>query len=115
MDTIHRDGLTVVRLIGELDIASAPQLERYLEQLIDEDSCRLVVDLSDLTFCDSTGLARFVAAASACVRSGGWLRLAGPQPQLARVLGITGLLAAVATYRSVAAATDQDDDQRITT
>ncbi|HUR87275.1 MAG TPA: STAS domain-containing protein [Solirubrobacteraceae bacterium] len=46
----------VIRLFGELDIASAEMLERELERVEATDAPRIVVDLSGLTFMDSTGI-----------------------------------------------------------
>lgn len=53
---------TVVRVLGELDIATAPELIAALEQL-EGRSDRLVVDLSATTFLDSAGLQSVVRSA----------------------------------------------------
>jgi anti-sigma B factor antagonist len=64
----------------------------------------MVVDLSGLHFCDSTGLSTLVLAHNATTAAGGWVRLAGPRPFLLRVLGVVGLLGRVPTYGSVPSA-----------
>jgi anti-anti-sigma factor len=103
----------IVRLVGELDLTSAPALDECLQQLTDSGSVRLLLDVSGLAFCDSSGISRFISAAQRCDNSGGWLRLAAPQPQLLRVLAIAGLLAALATYLDLAAAQAGDEDTRL--
>jgi anti-sigma B factor antagonist len=105
----------IVRLVGELDLTSAPALDECLQQLTDSGSgsVRLLLDVSGLAFCDSSGISRFISAAQRCGNSGGWLRLAAPQPQLLRVLAIAGLLAALATYSDLAAAQAGDEDTRL--
>src|SRR5580693_5391653 len=52
-----------VDLSGELDLASAPQLRELLVTMLIEDGpSRLVIDLSDLVYLDSTGLSVLVTA-----------------------------------------------------
>ena len=56
----------VVGADGELDIMSAPQLDQVLTEAITQASSRLVLDLSDVTFMDSTGLGTVVKALKRC-------------------------------------------------
>jgi anti-sigma B factor antagonist len=105
---------TVVRLDGELDLATAPDLDACLQQLAAAGSVRLLLDLSKVDFCDSTGLNRIVAAARRSAEAGGWLRLAAPQPQLLRVLELTGLLPQLATYPSLSTARAGGERARFT-
>jgi|SRR3954468_5316958 anti-sigma B factor antagonist len=113
MAAMDHDGCTVLRLDGELDLVSAPQLDARLRQLIDAGSRRLVLDVADLGFCDSTGMALFVAVTRTCADAGGWLRLASPQRQVTRVLGVAGVLSALAAYRTVPAAVSHDAAFRV--
>lgn len=50
------DGVRLITLRGELDLASAPKLERELEAALAASEAPIIVDLSDLAFMDSTGL-----------------------------------------------------------
>jgi anti-anti-sigma factor len=95
---------TVVSLDGELDIASASQLEERINALVDAGHTRLIVELGNLIFCDSTGIGTLVRANMACQQGGGYLRLAAPNPNVARVLGVVGLLDAFPAYQTVDAA-----------
>jgi anti-sigma B factor antagonist len=52
----HRTGTVVLVLHGELDLASAPALQQQLEAAAATGVRRILVDLSDLHFIDSTGL-----------------------------------------------------------
>ena len=52
----NEDGVHVIALRGELDLASAPSLERELHAALEDGSGPIVVDLCDLRFMDSTGL-----------------------------------------------------------
>jgi anti-anti-sigma factor len=83
---------TLVILSGELDLSSAPPLRELLSRVLDDDRLhRLVVDLSDLLYLDSTGLSVFVTAhkrASAC---GIEFCLANPNPSAGQLFKVTAL------------------------
>lgn len=79
-------------LSGELDLTSAARLQAAIDELVAQGRHRVVVDLRELTFCDSTGLTTFVRGNRDCTAHGGWLRLAGAQGHVERVIGISGLL-----------------------
>jgi anti-sigma B factor antagonist len=80
-----------VRLEGECDIASAPELRESLRPLVPPDVNDLVVDVSDLEFIDSTGLGVIVGALRRIREGGGELTLAGAKGPVRRVLEVTRL------------------------
>lgn len=89
---VQRDGGgPCLRLAGELDLSTAPQLNAAIDRLADEGQRELLLDLSELTFCDSTGVAAFVRGDNRASAEGGWLRLTGATGRVARVLQMTGL------------------------
>jgi anti-sigma B factor antagonist len=57
-------GDRVIRVGGELDLATVPTLEQELEEALRRPTGAVVVDLSDLQFIDSTGIAVLVQAMS---------------------------------------------------
>jgi anti-sigma B factor antagonist len=91
----HDDaGVLTLRPAGELDIATAPRLERAL--LFERrPGDRVVLDLADLEFIDSTGLRVIVQAVEAS-RAGGWeLTLRQGGPAVRRVFEISGVIGAL--------------------
>ncbi|MFC6016975.1 STAS domain-containing protein [Plantactinospora solaniradicis] len=88
--TQHAD-VVRIHLAGELDIVTVPEFNAALDRLLDEGQRRLLVDLTELTFCDSSGLAAFVRGDDQAVSRGGWLRLTGATGRVDRVLRISGL------------------------
>lgn len=56
VDVARTGACSIVTVVGELDIATAPQLVAALEGAVNGDSPQLVVDLLGTTFIDSTGL-----------------------------------------------------------
>jgi anti-anti-sigma factor len=92
----NRDGSNsaIVRLRGELDIASAGAARRALEQL-DTGIQQIVLDLSHITFCDAAGV-RFLLTAQRQARTAGReLVVRHPSRPVRRVLTITGELSAI--------------------
>ncbi|MEE6307780.1 STAS domain-containing protein [Plantactinospora veratri] len=83
--------LVRLHLGGELDITTAPTLSAEIDELVDDGHRRLLVDLAELTFCDSSGLAAFVRGDDRAAARGGWLRLTGATGRVERVLRISGL------------------------
>ena len=92
----QHDGLSVVRMSGELDLASSDRLTELLAELSDQT---VVVDLSELTFIDSSGIAALVAAKDRLRTAGRELVLTRPQPNVDRVLEITGLEEWISQWR----------------
>jgi anti-sigma B factor antagonist len=99
--TEQRGDVVVVAVAGELDMATAPQLQDEITDVLDRGNSRLVFDLAGLTFCDSTGLSVFVRAKNSCDEVGGVVRLAAPQRGVLRILEVSGLVEVLQTHPSV--------------
>jgi anti-sigma B factor antagonist len=89
---VARDGDVVrITLEGELDIATSPAVEGVLREPCDDGIRRRVLDLSGLTFMDSSGL-RTILSAQASSRRDGWaLALVPGPPAVQRIFEITGV------------------------
>jgi anti-sigma B factor antagonist len=90
------DGTRVVEIHGELDLGTAPKLERPLEDAVAAEDASVLIDLSGCDFIDSTGIALIVRAwkrLDGAADGNGTHRFAicGCNDQVARVLEITGL------------------------
>ena len=82
----------VLELGGELDLGSAPLRERHLTEMEDESSGRVLIDLRNLTFMDSTGLALLIRAEQAAQNNGHQLRLRRGSKQVQRLFELTGVV-----------------------
>jgi len=100
----REDGIVVISVRGELDVASTHELTPYLDKLATDRSAKVVVELSELTFIDSGGLNALVLAARAMEGGGGSFVVAGPTPQVKRVFEIVQLPSQVAIEDSLEAA-----------
>jgi anti-sigma B factor antagonist len=79
-----------IRLGGELDFVSAPQLRETLEAAVEQQRL-IVVDLRELTFMDSTGLQAIIDANAAARRRSHKLVLIRGSDQVARMLELAGI------------------------
>ena len=82
---------SVIRVAGELDLATAPKLRAAVLDLLREQVIHVEVDLAELGFIDSSGLSVLVGALKRLREPGGDLRLRSVPPQAANVLRVTGL------------------------
>ena len=99
----HNEVVTV-EVGGEIDLHSAPQLRAELVKAAESARPRIVVDLADVTFIDSTGIGVLVGGLKRAREKGGSLAFSSVQPRVKRVLEITGLLRALPLYASREAA-----------
>ncbi|MEV0265892.1 STAS domain-containing protein [Streptomyces sp. NPDC050617] len=102
---VRRHGASAVLTpVGELDHHTAELLREPLESCVDEGCSRLVVDCSQLEFCDSTGLNVLLGARLKAEAAGGGVHLAGMLPVVARVFEITGAEAVFTVHDTLEAA-----------
>lgn len=99
------DGRTaVLRIGGEVDLYTAPQVKEEIVALIGGGVRRLVVDLSATQYLDSTALGALVGALKRLREQDGDLRLVNPQPRIRKLLEITRLVKVFEIRDSVAQA-----------
>jgi anti-sigma B factor antagonist len=92
ISTSEIDGRAHVTLRGELDLATAPELEDVLTERIDQ-SQEVVVDLRSLEFMDSSGIRVLVAAHARAGRTGTRVFIVRPAPDSAvgKIVDVSGL------------------------
>ncbi len=98
------DGTVVLTVRGDLDLDTAPAVRNALDQALARPHPRIVVDLSGLQFCDSTGLSAFVVGGNHAAAQGGWVRLAAPSDWMRGLFDTLGLSRRLVVYPDVAAA-----------
>lgn len=94
-------GVVVVAVEGELDLFTAPLLRDEVRDAIQKDGPSLVLDLTELSFMDSSGLSVLIEAWRLATSEGGVVSLAAPQPPVARILRTTGLDRRIKVYPDV--------------
>ena len=83
----------VVIAAGEIDLYTAPRLHSELAAVIANSApeTRIVVDMSGVEFCDSTGMNVLLSCLRQARERGGELELAAPRPAVKKILQVTGL------------------------
>jgi anti-sigma B factor antagonist len=79
----------VVRLSGPVDVSQALALRELLGGLIDSAGARVLVDLTEVTLIDSSGIGVMVSAHRRADGAGAAFALAGADPTVARVFSLT--------------------------
>lgn len=92
----------MLRLAGELDLTSGGHLRDALDTQLGLGRTRLVLDMAELDFVDSTGLSVLIEFSKKSAHDGGQLVLAAPQPHPAKILKIAGVDRAIPVYPDIA-------------
>lgn len=86
---------------GRLDMASAPAFRERVKQLVESGSHRLIVDLGEVSFVDSSGLGAVIGGLKVARQAGGDLRIARANEQVKLVLELTSLNRLLQPYESL--------------
>lgn len=91
VDTSRVGDWSVLRVGGEIDLATAPTLREHLVSVIDGGDHRVIIDLGGVDFIDSTGLGALIGGLKRVRGLDGDLRLVCSEPRILKVFDITGL------------------------
>lgn len=91
----------VVTAAGEIDVATASDLDQNLRVPIEDGRVHLVLDLTQVTFLDSSGLSVLVGCRNLVQKAGGTIRLVITHPNVRKVLEITALDRVFSIYESL--------------
>ena len=89
-DEVNR-GPVLITAAGEVDMATAPQLQEAIVAQVDGKRVDVVVDLAAVTFLDSSGIAALIRARRRVGELGGTLTLRNPEPRVRKTLHLTGV------------------------
>jgi anti-sigma B factor antagonist len=80
-----------VRLSGEMDVSTSDRVRTAVSCFQSHDTHRAVIDLSDLTFCDASGLSALLALHTELTSTNHVISVEGVRPNILRILRITGI------------------------
>jgi anti-sigma B factor antagonist len=100
------DGVGVVTPRGRLNMVAARRLKELLSDLVTGGTNRIVVDLAETTFLDSSGLGALIAGLKTARQAGGDLRVARPTEAVAVVFALTNMDKVLRARESVEGAFD---------
>lgn len=99
--TIERDvmdDVVALRLSGQVREMGADTLREELDQLLEDGYCKLIFDLTDVSFISSTGLGQMMRAFRAVSSDDGYVRIVNPQPLVEEVFRFTKLHTLIGIY-----------------
>ncbi|GAA5047015.1 anti-sigma factor antagonist BldG [Thermocatellispora tengchongensis] len=86
---------------GEIDLYTAPRLQAEFTRLLGDGPSRVVIDMSGVDFCDSTGMNVLLSALKRLKERGGALEVAAPRPAVRKILQVTGLDSVFVVHETV--------------
>ena len=86
-----KNGLTVCHVDGEIDINSSPEIKKVFDKLISQKAPKIVINLSRVTYVDSSGLATLVEILKNMRSYGGRMRLVNLSSKIKSLFEITKL------------------------
>ncbi|MBL1288704.1 STAS domain-containing protein [Streptomyces sp. NPDC057067] len=96
----------VVELAGDLDHRTAPEVRAALPRLGIRPGQQLVLDLTGITFCDSSGITALIAARNYALAAEATIALAAVPDRVSRIFRIVGLDRVFPTHPTAQAAQD---------
>lgn len=106
IDESQVDARIVLTVAGEIDLATAPQLQMRVAEVNAAE--HLILDMSGVTFMDSTGLRVVIGAHERAREAGGRFALVAPDGPVTKLLAITGVDAWLDVFATQASATADD-------
>lgn len=91
IDIKETESKSAVKVSGEIDAYTAPQLREKLFPMSEKEGVNMVVDLSEVNYMDSTGLGVFVGVFKNVRANNGEFKIVGVSDRLQRLFEITGL------------------------
>lgn len=84
------DGVAVISIAGELDVSNHHRLTKCLSDVSDAGATEVILDVEQLTFMDSAGLAALLASHGRMEAAGGSFSILGPMHIVQRILEMSG-------------------------
>ncbi|MBV9446314.1 MAG: STAS domain-containing protein [Streptosporangiaceae bacterium] len=101
----HQEGdIVIVTLPAEIDVTNADEIREQLLSAANQGASVLVADMTQTTFCDSSGITALVRGFRRANENGTKFRLATTSPAVLRVLEITGVDRLIDVYSTIAEA-----------
>jgi anti-sigma B factor antagonist len=94
------ENLAIISMDGELDLATAPQLRAAISSCMDSGAQHVVIDLTKVTFVDSTALGVIIVGLRQFRDQGGTLNMVCTNPRVLRAFKLTGLLSVLDNYET---------------
>jgi anti-sigma B factor antagonist len=97
-------GSSQLRIVGEVDMYSSPQVRRALLELIKQKQSPIIIDLNEVGYMDSSGVATLIEGLQMCAEYNGTLLIVGLRDNVREVFELTRLDKIFKIYQNIEAA-----------
>lgn len=92
IESVVVNQIPVLRLMGEIDVHTAPVVNRQLESIVSDGATSLVVNMDGVDYIDSIGLGTIAHAAHAVLAANGKIVVTTTRPHIHKLFNVSGLL-----------------------
>jgi anti-sigma B factor antagonist len=86
----EENDVVVIKLVGNLDTNTAPEAEQTINQWLEKESKKMVINLQESKYVSSAGLRVFLATAKKMTAAGGAVKFCSPNDVVKEILDISG-------------------------
>jgi len=86
-----KDGIIICNISGEININTSPQLRKSFEAYGEANAAKIVVDFSQVSYIDSSGLATFIELLQRLKKGGGTFRICSMSQKVKNIFEVTKL------------------------
>lgn len=90
-----------IELQGSLDYAAYPELKKFFQKLLADEQKKIVLDLNNVSYIDSSGIGAISSFHIKLSKAGGFIKLISASPQINKILTIAGLNKVLPTYENL--------------
>ncbi len=100
IETEELGACSVINVHGDIDVYSSPKVKETINALIEKEAYKIIINLEDIRYIDSTGLGVLIGALKRVKEHGGNITVVCSNPQIKKVFTITGLVKIFGIYSS---------------
>ena len=101
IEITKQQGVTIVQIQGEIDLYNAPTLQKAIGEKIDEGEKKILIDLQECTYVDSSGLGCFISIMKRLATVKGAIKVANAKENITNLFKVARLTAMFGVYSSV--------------
>lgn len=99
--THEENGLTILDVVGEIDVYTAPQFKEAVNQIINTGQHELIINMANVSYMDSSGFGTLLSATKRLRPEGGTVNLVACNGAIDRMLRITRLNTVFGTFQTM--------------
>ena len=92
VDVKDAEGCKILNVCGDVDVYTSPKVKEHINSLIEKEVYKIVVNLEDVRYVDSTGLGVLIGTLKKVKEHNGYIVLVCTNPQIKKIFQITGLV-----------------------